>query len=200
MNNRVMLLILLSVNSLFAGELLDKTKMFKSSLKGKPTEHDEILVIGLERVSHNVNPRPAYSVVFHRQGELTKVIFEGIEHIAQKGKYKCSISSQLFDRLVNVFLASDFFTLPDRFDPKTTDATEYVIYVKTRNGEKIVHDRNLPEFTNQTMWFLGEVIDGMLPKIEFLTQDGRPEAINVIMKLGQPTNPPYSSPAEGSKR
>jgi len=196
----MLFLILLAATSTYAGELLDKTKMFKSTLKGKPTEYDEILVIGLERVTHTVNPRPAYSVVFHRQGELTKVIYEGIEHVAQKGKYKVFITSQLFDRLANVFLASDFFDLPDRFGSKTTDATGYVLYVKTRNGEKIVQDPNFSDLANQTVWFLGEVIDGMLPKIEFLNKDGMPEAINVMMKLGQPTNPPYSSPAAGLKR
>jgi hypothetical protein len=46
------------------------------------------------------------------------------------------------------------------------------------------------------MWFLGEVIDGMLPKIEFLNKDGMPESINVLMtarmKSGQPPLSPFS--------
>lgn len=155
-------------NILSAGELLDKAvsrqkEASETRAISKPEKTEQILAIGLERTTHFVNERPAYCVIFRHDRRVT---YHGIKNVDRIGKYKGYVSPKVFDRLADFVIKSDFFELPNKFEPKTTDSTQYILYVKTEKGEKLVWDPNLPDFANSTVWTMGELVDGLLSKTE----------------------------------
>lgn len=164
----IAVLLIAFANTLSAGELLDKaTSRSKDTTKtpaiSKPEKTEQILAIGLERTTHFVNERSAYCVIFRRDRRVT---YHGIKNVDRIGKYEGDIWPKTFDRLADFVMKTNYFDLPDRFPSKTTDATQYILYVKTDKGEKLIWDPNFPDFANSTVWTLGELIDGLLSKTE----------------------------------
>jgi len=160
----IALLLLIGATRVRAGELLDKVvarEIDSIASTSKPREPEQILAVGLERTTHHLNERPAYCVIFHRDRRVT---YEGIKNVERIGKYEGYFSPQIFDRLADYVLKSGFFDLPGFFRRQTSDATAYVLCVRTEKGEKLVWDPNFPEYSNSTVWAVGELIDGLLSK------------------------------------
>lgn len=148
----------------FGGELLRKVLRWNTSNTNYVTSvSGKIIAIGMERVTAFINHGPGYCVTFHSDGTVK---YEGIVDVEKRGRFKAKIDTKIFSRLVDFVRDNNMLKIPDYAPALMTDNPQYIVCIRTEQGEKLIHDPNFSAYANPKVIALSEMIEELLSKIE----------------------------------